>query len=47
MPLDTDRLGAILKAAGYRGYVSIEYEIAEDPLVVMPGFLAKLKKGVA
>ncbi|MFC2075766.1 sugar phosphate isomerase/epimerase family protein [candidate division KSB1 bacterium] len=45
--LDVDRLGAILKAAGYRGYVSIEYEIEEDPLVVMPGFLAKLKKAMA
>ncbi len=43
--LDYRRILSALKAAGYRGYLSIEYEGAEEPLEAVPravGFLKSL-----
>ncbi|MBI2423538.1 MAG: sugar phosphate isomerase/epimerase [Candidatus Hydrogenedentes bacterium] len=41
---DLDRIIGILKDAGYRGYVVLEYEDEEDPFVAIPRYLAELKK---
>jgi sugar phosphate isomerase/epimerase len=42
-PADIGRLTKILKAAGYRGVVSLEYEAAEAPLTAVPRFLEQLR----
>jgi sugar phosphate isomerase/epimerase len=41
---DLKRLTDILRAAGYRGYVALEYEAEEDPKVGVPQAIEKLKK---
>ena len=41
---DLQRLIAILRSAGYRGYVALEYEAAEDPLSAIPRHVETLKK---
>ncbi len=41
---DVKRLTGILRAAGYRGYVVLEYEAAEDPMQGVPRAVAALKK---
>jgi sugar phosphate isomerase/epimerase len=41
---DLKRLTDILRAAGYRGYVVLEYEAAEDPMQGVPKAVAALKK---
>jgi sugar phosphate isomerase/epimerase len=40
---DLPRLVRILKDAGYRGYVTLEYEAAEDELVAVPKALDRLR----
>jgi sugar phosphate isomerase/epimerase len=40
---DFGRLVRILKDAGYRGYVSLEYEAAEPPLTAIPRHLERLR----
>ena len=40
---DLKREIQILKNAGYRGYVTLEYEAAEDPLSAVPRYLDKLR----
>ncbi|MCS6923707.1 MAG: sugar phosphate isomerase/epimerase [Fimbriimonadales bacterium] len=40
--LDYERIFRILKAAGYRGYVAIEYEYTEPPMQAVPRFAKKL-----
>ncbi|MFN3689823.1 MAG: sugar phosphate isomerase/epimerase family protein [Fimbriimonadales bacterium] len=40
--LDYERIFRILKAAGYRGYVAIEYEYTDPPLHAVPRFAKKL-----
>jgi sugar phosphate isomerase/epimerase len=40
---DLRRLTAILKAAGYRGYATLEYEAAEAPLTAIPRLLGELR----
>ena len=40
---DLARLSALLKAAGYRGVVSLEYESAEAPLTAVPRLLEALR----
>jgi len=37
------RVVQILKDANYRGYVTLEYESAEDPYKAIPGYLAELR----
>jgi sugar phosphate isomerase/epimerase len=39
---DFARIVADLNAVGYRGYLSIEYEAAEDPMTAVPRFAAEL-----
>jgi sugar phosphate isomerase/epimerase len=41
---DLKRLIEILRTAGYRGYVALEYEAAEDPKVAIPRHMETLKK---
>lgn len=40
--LDYDRIIQTLKGAGYRGYLTIEYEEKEDPFVAVPRFARQL-----
>jgi len=42
-PADLGRVAKILKAAGYRGVLSLEYEAAEPPLTAIPRFLEGLR----
>ena len=41
---DLERVIAILKSAGYRGYIVLEYESAEDPRTAVPKHLQTLRK---
>ena len=41
---DLKRLIGILRAVDYRGYVSLEYEAAEDPKTAIPRHIETLKK---
>jgi len=43
-PADLGRVVTILRDAGYRGFITLEYEAAEDPLEVIPRHLADLRK---
>ncbi len=43
-PSDLKRLTDILRDAGYRGYVALEYEAAEDPRTAVPRIMEELKK---
>lgn len=40
--LDYERIFAILKQAGYRGYLSVEYEYTDPPAQAIPRFAKKL-----
>lgn len=40
---DLARVVQILKAAGYRGYVALEYEAADDPFTAIPKYLSELR----
>ena len=44
---DFKRIAGILKAAGYRGYVALEYEAKEAPLKAVPRYLDKLREALA
>ncbi len=44
LDLDYDRIAAILKKAGYRGYISLEFEGLENPKTAVPKSLALLRK---
>src|SRR6185436_10828230 len=44
---DLKRLVEIVRTAGYRGYVALEYEAKEDAKVAVPRYLAELKKLLA
>jgi sugar phosphate isomerase/epimerase len=41
---DLKKLIGILRDAGYRGYVALEYEAAEDPKTAVPRHAAELRK---
>ena len=41
---DLYRLIMILRATGYRGYVALEYEAAEEPKIAIPRHLEALKR---
>jgi sugar phosphate isomerase/epimerase len=45
-PADLKRIVEILRAAGYRGYVALEYEAAEDPLAAVPRHLEALRAAI-
>jgi hydroxypyruvate isomerase len=41
---DLKRLTDILRSAGYRGYIALEYEGAEEPKTAIPHHIEALKK---
>ena len=43
VPADWGRILKTLAAAGYKGYLALEYEGEEDPVTAVPRFLRKLK----
>jgi len=45
--VDFPRLVAVLRGVGYRGYLSFEYEAAEDPKTAMPRHVAALREALA
>jgi len=45
-PADFDRIVGILKDAGYRGYVVLEYEESEDPFEAIPLHIDALRKSM-
>jgi len=47
LDLDYDRIAAIMSEAGFRGWVSLEFEGKEDPLTAIPKSLALLRKAFA
>ncbi len=42
-PIDMDRVWRMFAEAGYRGFMSVEYEGKEDPMVGVPKLLDKVK----
>ena len=40
---DFSRIIGMLDEQGYKGYLSIEYEAAEDPMIAVPRFVQRLK----
>ncbi|MGI8671016.1 MAG: sugar phosphate isomerase/epimerase family protein, partial [Luteitalea sp.] len=46
VPTDVPRFVRMLKDAGYRGYVVLEYEAAPDPYVAIPKHLAELRAAI-
>ena len=44
LDLDYARIAKIMKDAGFKGYVSLEFEGKEDPLTAIPKSLAMLRK---
>ena len=47
LDLDYNRIAKIMRDAGYTGYVSLEFEGKEDPLVAIPKSLEMLRKAFA
>jgi L-ribulose-5-phosphate 3-epimerase len=47
LDLDYQRIGSILRNAGFKGYVSLEMEGKEDPDTAVPKSLALLRKALA
>jgi sugar phosphate isomerase/epimerase len=43
-PADFPRVVKILREAGYRGFITLEYEAKEDPLVAVPRHVAAMRK---
>ena len=43
IPADIPKVMNILKAAGYRGYVALEYEAEADARTAIPGYIEKMK----
>ena len=43
-PSDWDRIVGMFAEAGYRGYMALEYEAAEDPFTAVPRHLASLRQ---
>ncbi len=44
LDLDYSRIGDIMRKAGYKGYISLEFEGKEDPLKAIPASLEVLRK---
>ncbi|HPD13401.1 MAG TPA: sugar phosphate isomerase/epimerase family protein [Planctomycetota bacterium] len=45
-PADFPRIVRILRKAGYRGYLSIEYEAKEDPLTALPRHVKAIREAM-
>jgi sugar phosphate isomerase/epimerase len=46
-PADLKRLASIMRTAGYRGYIVLEYEEKKDPRVACPRYLDQLREAFA
>ncbi len=46
-PADFGRILRILREAGYRGFITLEYEAREDPMTAVPRHLAEMRKLMA
>jgi sugar phosphate isomerase/epimerase len=46
-PTDFKRIGSFLRKSGYRGYVVLEYEEADDPRKACPMFVEKLREAMS
>lgn len=46
-PADLSRLAKILRTSGYRGYIVLEYEEAEDPRQACPRYIEQLRRAFA
>jgi sugar phosphate isomerase/epimerase len=46
-PADWPRVLKILGAAGYKGYLSLEYEEEEDPVHIVPQLIAKMRQTIS
>ena len=46
-PADFPRLASILRDAGYRGYIVLEFEEAGDPRIECPKYMSQLRKAFA
>ncbi len=44
---DLGKIMGILKDVGYRGYLTLEYEAAEDPKTAVPRYISELRKAVS
>ena len=42
-PADWPRVLKLLHSAGYRGYLALEYEAADDPMTAVPMLIAKMR----
>jgi hypothetical protein len=42
-PIDLDRVWRMFAKAGYRGYMSAEYEGEEDPMTGVPKLIGRIK----
>jgi len=47
VPTDLKRIAKILKDAGYRGYILLEYEENEDPREACPRYIEKIREAFA
>jgi sugar phosphate isomerase/epimerase len=45
-PADPHRVIALLRNAGYQGFLALEYEAAEDPYLAVPKHLDKLREAL-
>jgi sugar phosphate isomerase/epimerase len=45
-PADFGRIAGILRSANYQGYLSLEYESAEDPIVAVPRLISEIRTAV-
>ena len=43
-PADFRRLAEIISAAGYRGYIVLEFEESEDPIAACPRYVDKMRE---
>jgi sugar phosphate isomerase/epimerase len=44
---DLPRIVKILRAAGYRGFITLEYEASEDPTTAVPRHVAAMKQALS
>jgi len=45
-PADWPRILKIMGAAGYRGYLALEYELEDDPMTNVPKLVAKMRETI-
>ena len=43
-PADAARVVKLLRDGGYQGFMTLEYEMAEDPFTAVPGHLRTLRE---